>query len=83
MTSLWNFDYTTVWSIGIIGGEIFTIELQPGSEGRDDIDSGQTECELNWQLHNVCKGEQATNISKYVDAVKVSRIRILLNSVNN
>ncbi len=59
MTSLWNlFDrkfsrgWTTAWSIVIIGGEIFTIELQPEHRGGGGggIDSGQTERELNWQL---------------------------------
>lgn len=68
MSSLWNlFDNmlswgsTTVWSIVIIVGEIFTIEPQPGSERRVGIDSGQTECETNWQLYIACKGEANSN----------------------
>lgn len=65
VTSLWNLSdhnfssgWTTVWSIVIIGGEIFTIELRPGSEHRGGIDSGQAECELNWQLFIVCYAQE-------------------------
>lgn len=42
-------DSYTVGSSVIVSGEIFTIELQPGSAHRGGIDSGQTECELNAQ----------------------------------
>lgn len=68
-------------TIVIIGGEIFTIEIRPGSEHRGGIDSGQAECDLNWQLFIVCyvNEKQATNIPNCMDAARVRGIMILLN----